>query len=186
MIIRVLSSLLIGLLLSVPAVGQDSKQSRLFTGLSIAGIDVGGDRNGTAGLQGSYTRPLSDNVGFTADVGGQFGTLTFVNFQSYQFLFGPQISGRAGRIRGFAHALGGIAHVRSGGGTFDFFGIPITIPATSNTGVALGFGGGLDVGLGKRVSLRLFQVDAIPARLAGQWGHSVRVGFGLVFKFGGS
>ena len=59
--------------------------------------------------------------------------------------------------------------------------------SVSETGFAMAFGGGLDVNAGKRVAIRIFQLDYLPSRLAGVWSKKdFRASAGVVFKWGGA
>ena len=187
-------SLVVTLLLAVPTMAQNSAAGQLFGGFSYANIDALGRENGY-GFQASYSHSLSDKFSLVADFGGQFASIdssvpllgTFsIDFQNYEYLFGPRINQRSGKYNAFAHALVGASQVRTSATTINILGIPIPIPSTSETGFALGFGGGFDVDLSERVSFRVVQIDYIPANIAGAWTHNVRFGVGLVFKLGGS
>ncbi len=187
-------SLVVTLLLAVPTMAQNSAAGQLFGGFSYANIDALGRENGY-GFQASYSHSLSDKFSFVADFGGQFASIdssvpllgTFsIDFQNYEYLFGPRINQRNGKYNAFAHALVGASQVRTSATTINILGIPIPISSTSETGFALGFGGGFDVDLSERVSFRVVQIDSIPANIAGAWTHNVRVGVGRVFKLGGN
>jgi opacity protein-like surface antigen len=112
---------------------------------------------------------------------------------SLVFLFGPRLSSRSDEINFFVHALAGGIHkkVESTGslGT-DTPSVSGTI-ASSSTDFALGFGGGVDLKAVKHVSVRLFQFDYIPARVASdsssdghQWSHNYRLQAGIVIHWG--
>ena len=49
----------------------------------------------------------------------------------------------------------------------------------------MGFGGGVDVSAGDRLSIRVVQADWLPSRFSGTWiKNNVRFGFGVVYKIG--
>ncbi|HEY0385034.1 MAG TPA: hypothetical protein VGC64_03450, partial [Pyrinomonadaceae bacterium] len=79
------------------------------------------------------------------------------------------------KIKPFAHAMVGIAHGRDR--TDDaFFAADVN---DSDTGLAGVFGGGLDIRAGKRVDVRVVQVDYNPTRLFGETQNNFRIGAGI-------
>jgi hypothetical protein len=129
----------------------------------------------------SFTRSVHKCVGVTADFAGQYAhrvssvfcTAAFCpqrqDFNSYQFLFGPRFSLRGGRVTEFAHAL---------------FGIYDASGDISGTDFAMGFGGGVNVKLTGRLSVRAFQADYILVKEEFRWRHHLRLQTGIVFTFG--
>jgi len=79
---------------------------------------------------------------------------------------------RTRSLTAFGHALVGGATVR--------------IEGASDTGLAVGLGGGLDVVGNKNFGLRIIQVDYLPIRLGGEWNHNIRLQTGVIIKLGGS
>ena len=121
-----------------------------------------GDR-GEAGASG---RLLSLKVGLLADVATHYSN----PLRFHQFLFGPQFNGRIGRTNPFVHGLIGFESALGDGPT--------------DTNLALGFGGGIDVNISGPVSLRPVQFDWIPIKTS-QWNtNTLRFGIGLVIGFG--
>jgi opacity protein-like surface antigen len=149
------------------------------------------------GLKGDFSfHQTKDRTNFTN------GTDTVKN-QVYYFMAGPTLKLRnSSRIEPFVHALAGGAHTRfevesqrnlttgTVRNTFD----------TDSTDFAAAFGGGLDVRLGDRFSIRAFQVDYAPVflrdrsisvltaagalqpfTLEGQRQDNIRLSVGLVF-----
>ena len=122
------------------------------------------------GWQASLTANLRERFGITADFGGQYRSIAGTGVSQYEYLFGPQISARTERVTGFAHALFGGNSFRAPGGSLG--------------GFAMGFGGGVDANLKHPFAIRVIQVDYIPARVNGIWYSDLRLGFGVVYKFG--
>jgi len=95
------------------------------------------------------------------------------------FLAGPRLSARRERTTLFAEALVGVVRMRA-----DFGGVP------KFTDLALGFGGGLDVNVNKRIAIRAFQFDYLPSRTTNDftkdkvWLHHARAQVGVVLKLG--
>ena len=157
------------LLLGMLGQAQEYPTSEIFGGFSY--LNTGdGSRESLFGWQSSVTGNFSRTVGLTADFGGQYRSRFGTTLQGYEVLFGPRFTKRGERFTGFVHALFGVEHARAAG--------------ISDTGLAMGFGGGLDVNASDRIAIRVFQVDYIPNRFSGSWFHDARVGVGVVFKFG--
>ncbi|MBV9216699.1 MAG: hypothetical protein JO053_11030, partial [Acidobacteria bacterium] len=107
----------------------------------------------------------------------------------YNVLGGIQIKDNAsqGRVKPFAHALAGL-----GLGRADISNLTCT--TTSNidcasfgrgdhsSGLAMAFGGGIDVRLNNKVDIRAIQVDYNPVRLNGINENNLRIGVGIVIK----
>ena len=174
--------------------GQDKyPKGEIFGGYSFSHIQdytnsTDANLNGWgASVTGNFTR----HIGLTADFSGTYGSETVFpvcvaifptppgctaqsrHLSAYNLLGGPRFSFPIHGVTPFAHALFGVASLRRESG--------------SQTTFAMGFGGGVDVPLGKHFSYRLFQMDYIPVKHAfnlGGWDHNVRVETGLVFRFG--
>jgi hypothetical protein len=50
----------------------------------------------------------------------------------------------------------------------------------SSTGFSGVIGGGLDIRAGKRIDVRVIQVDYNPTHVEGEWQHNFRIGAGIV------
>jgi opacity protein-like surface antigen len=153
-----------------------------ITGFPTAWFGITGDF--------SYHRK-SDNTSITG------GTSNYER-EAFYFLAGPTLKIRnASRVEPYAHALFGAAHLRE---RYAF----TTTATTGNTQFsiepnttrfAMGVGGGLDVRLGSKFSLRLVQVDYTPVftgdrivtfsnnsiRLDKSRVDSLRISTGIVF-----
>ncbi len=193
-----LMSLLACLALAAPA--QTYPRWELFAGYSYGNVDSNvsgqsGPRTHANGWAGSVAGNLHQNLGFTADVAGHYGSLRTqrpagnldLDYRDYQFMFGPQLSHRMEYSTVFAHALFGGVNTRISGGTFTLPGPPVTtltIPRTDVTHFGMGFGGGLDVHAGKHVAVR-FGFDWVPVLTKAQdWQQNFRANVGVVFKSG--
>jgi hypothetical protein len=102
-------------------------------------------------------------------------------------LGGPEFTARVGPAVFFAHGLAGYGEVE--GGLF----------SPNRSGLALAFGGGVDIRLSSRFSLRLIDVDYLPSHFSGQayvslfapagprvtsWENNARITAGVIVKFG--
>ncbi len=100
----------------------------------------------------------------------------------YSILAGPQLTDRAGRITGFAHALIGVTHVGDG---FQLVGGGVQGSMNSFT---MAFGGGIDANINAKLAVRVFQGDYEYIRAKHNTNFAVsgtnnfRLSFGLVFK----
>lgn len=97
----------------------------------------------------------------------------------YDALFGPQVSVSIAKVRPFAHALFGVAHMSTSG-------TPLVLG--SDTAYANAFGGGVDYWLTHRLGLRA-QADYFPNRLFTYGGFlnipghaNLRFSTGIVFR----
>lgn len=108
------------------------------------------------------------------------------NFQVHsgrdQFLGGLQIknNSRTTTVKPFVNALAGLAVLRQRNCSNVDAGC-IIVDGGSNHFI-MSIGGGLDVRLNRRMDVRLFQVNYDPIRYDSNfWGHTFRIGVGLVF-----
>lgn len=179
----------VGLLIfSIPVLAQDNyPRVELFAGYGYLSLDevfsVTGDRLGTNGWNVSVTGNFHKNIGITGDFSGYYGSdsATFpfigtvdVKQRGYAFLVGPRIAMRTDRATPYVHALFGAER-----GTREIFGVPVT-----DTNFTMAFGGGVDVNLGKKIAIRVFEVDYVNIR-NGFSSHNFAVRTGIVFRLGG-
>ncbi len=156
-----------------PQVVQGLPKFEIFAGPSLlcSGCQDRG-RELLGGWQASVGTNLRRNFGITADFGGQYRSLSGIGVSQYEYLFGPHFARRSNRTTAFVHALfGGVTH-RGGG-----------------IGFGMGFGGGLDVNVSKRLAIRAVQFDYVPNHFTAfgtsGWDHDLRLGVGVVIKAGG-
>ncbi len=191
--------------LSVPASAQsDYPRAELFGGFSFGSIEVQAPvsltfgHEAAEGFQAAIAVNVNRTLGIVVDFGGLWGDHpTFQSgtsfgegtFRVLHIFAGPRFTMRTNRITVFVHALPGFAQQRETITTGSFFFPPTTTTSTSN-GFAMALGGGVDVNLGKRLAIRAVQIDYLPTRFSTpfftNFRSNVRVGVGVVFKFGGS
>ena len=163
--------------------------------------------NGFNGFTGQGTVNLSRYFGVTAQVDGSYrsaanlssfsilGISPSANEHLYDFLAGPTATARFGKNSVFAHALFGVAHSSLNAGV----GLPIiggiSTGLTSASGFAMAFGGGVDLGLTRRIALRVAQIDYLRTQFSatdalltglsttGARQNSWRYSAGIVFRF---
>jgi opacity protein-like surface antigen len=186
-------------LAAIPVNAQDEYPSvEIFGGYSYLSVDVGADfddddfdideRESFHGIGVSIAGNISSSFGIVGDFSynrKDISDLTGLesNANVTLFLFGPRFTARGNSVDGFVHALVGGARQRVSI-TDDFFETDI-----SETDLALGFGGGVDIKAGNNFAVRLFQLDYIPIRgedpFTGdrQWSHNFRFQIGAVLRF---
>lgn len=168
---------------------------------------------GFNGFDTSAVYNFNRYVGLKGNISGHYNSETFVdgatNVNSrtrvYNFLAGVQVKDNrkeGGALRPFAHALGGVARVSfSTRQTNQFAPPPFNdFPVSdSQTNFAMKLGGGLDVRLGRRVDLRLVEINynpvfggerklvggpfpQTPVTAQGRTAHNFTIGIGIVFR----
>ena len=194
---------------SITATAQDDRNKiETYIGYSYLSTDAGlsevdtnlEDRVGTNGVELSITGNPHRYIGIKGDFSWHQKTDNFVNgadnaslrYRTGQFLGGVQFKDNkldGSHLRPFAHVLVGLAHqsvtVR---GTLDSD--PFDEDFTSNN-FAMAFGGGLDVRINNRVSLRVIQAEYNPIffrsrdingiSFEGRTQSNFRIGAGVVF-----
>ena len=135
-------------------------------------------RGDSTGFQVGATWHFNRWFGVFGDLGGHYSTNSDLgpNFPGvtaestvYEYLFGPRFTFRGSRVDGFAHGLFGVCDGRTNIGF-------------SDTGLAFGGGGGVDIGIARNLAVR-GQFD-----LFGSFADIVdvnsRFSVGLVLKLG--
>ena len=167
---RTLMMIAVCLLMSLSAVAADSK-AEVFAGYQYSRLD-GADLNG---WNGALTGNLTQHLGVTADFSGSYQTIGGISTKTYTYTFGPVISGRKDeKFVPFAHALFGGVHTSGSLGN---------VSATVS-GFAMMIGGGIDVSLSDRLSIRAGQFDWMSLRANGSSdNNNFRYSGGVVFHF---
>ena len=141
--------------------------AEVFGGFSVLTIKSGGTRTTPLGWQASVAGNVTDMFQLVGDVGGQYKDGSSI----YQYMAGPRVRSGLDNASVFAHALFGGSRVGGGG--------------ASQNGFTMGFGGGVDVSAGDKLSIRVVQADWLPSRFSGTWiKNQIRFGFGVVYKIG--
>jgi hypothetical protein len=168
-------------LFTVAASAQDVPKLDIFAGYSyfrvnpstsgIGSFDLNGGSASVAYNANHWLSGVADFGGYHANhiLGtGLDGTLS-------TYLFGPRVSYRhSDRFTPFGQVLFGVAHIGSG--------------SSSNNAFATTVGGGVDVKVAQRFSLRPVQVDYVLTRFnelgsGAQSQNNLRVSTGVVFHF---
>jgi opacity protein-like surface antigen len=175
--------------------GTEYQKGEIYVGYSANFIDTDGafstnpndERDRFDGVNVAGAANISRYFGLKADFShhrkdGRFTvgtTTTDVRARLTQFMGGVKVQDNAleTRFRPFAHALVGVAHASADLNTG-------TVSASdSDNGLALAFGGGLDIRVHKNVDIRAIQLDYNPNRFNGETDNNIRVGVGVNFRF---
>jgi hypothetical protein len=167
-------------------------KAEIFAGYSFSHTSFDTTGHNLNGWGASVSATGGRYIGLAGDFSGTYGsqTQTFAppcpspgclpqtqtsRASAYHFLGGPRFTHRTQDGTLFAHVLFGLSNLRA------------AAPG-NRTEFAMGFGGGVDVPLRKRLAFRVFQADYIPAKrsstVGGGWDHDFRVQTGIVFTFG--
>ena len=164
-----------------PVVAQSSvPRVELFGGYSLLPAnDQDFPRATSHGVQGSVTLNLTPSFGLFVDAGAQWSTARnlgagfeglVANTVVREILVGPRFVGRSEGADVFVHGLFGLA---SGDAGEDFAGF-------SDTGLAFGGGGGIDIRVSRHVAVR------VQAEYLGSFAdiveHNTRFAAGLVWR----
>lgn len=163
-------------LLAQTAAAQETPRAELFGGYSYAGGNFHGWH---AAVNGNVNKWFGLTADFTGHYGGATDEDGFDERQRvYSYHFGPRFSLRRQRVTLFAHALVGASSLKTRltgfGQRFEF----------DDTGLSFVAGGGLDIKVHDRVSIRAFQLDYLRARFFGETEARGRLAFGLVLRLG--
>lgn len=132
----------------------------------------------TLGVNASVTRYFDNSpVGFTAEVGANFDN-DETDSSLVTGMVGLTAKARRDKtVQPFVRGLVGVGRIRSNNEQLN----PATFFDRADTGLAFATGAGLDLQLGKRVGLRLVQVDYLQTRTFGEPVNNVRFGAGITF-----
>jgi hypothetical protein len=172
------------MLLGGAAMAQDNApKAEIFGGFSY--MRTAGHTN-INGWNAQAAVNINRWFGIVGDFSGHYQTqsmdLTRPSASVTSFMFGPQLSDRAGRVTGFVHALFG--NVRTTEGLLFGKG---ELPSTS-TNFGMSFGGGIDANVTDLIAVRLFQADYLMARVANpvtnqtENRNNFRLSIGVVFR----
>jgi hypothetical protein len=157
---------------ALPAVAQTPRIA-VEAGYSFMRFDsstIGfADYSNLQGANGSLTYNLAPYFGVTAEVGGEYGD----HLQVAGWMVGPQIYHHFLGADFFAHGLFGQSQTKLDFGT-----------SLTNTGRAVAGGGGFDIPISARFSIRPIQVDFINTQTFNTSQNNLRFSAGLVFRWG--
>lgn len=170
----------------VDETGNDDIDDALEEGRNFRGFNVSGVYNVS-----KYVGLKADFSGYYRNFRASFPGVTNearINASIYNVLGGVQIknNSRDRKIKPFAHALVGVGITRAKlNDSFCQETFGTSCPAEfrdSESSLSMAFGGGLDVRVSRRFSIRAFQVDYNPMRKNGETSNNIRFSFGVVFN----
>ena len=168
----------LSLLLCLPILAQnEAPRTEIFGGYSHNIGNAQGWNASVAVNPNGWFGVVSDFSGLTQKDSEQ-GVEGRVRANTY--LFGPQFSYRAKRVKPFARMLFGVTNIKASA-----TGVNESVEF-SDTGFSYGAGFGLDIRLNTVVSIRAFQADYIHTRFQEEGQHNGRLSFGIVLSFGGN
>ncbi|MGC2447099.1 MAG: hypothetical protein WA477_05595 [Candidatus Sulfotelmatobacter sp.] len=173
------------------AAAQIPTSGNVFFGYSYYSSDVSAvNRTNMNGWEASVEGKFFPFLGIVADFDTHYGSQNFVlgnpplacpvliphcvttlnaNFSENNYLFGPRVSVSVAKLRPFAEALFGAAHLHVNGGSTD-------------TSFATAIGGGLDYKILRVLAWRL-QGDYVRTSLLSSHQNNVRISTGIVVRF---
>ena len=176
----VLVILLFALPVVVPslALGQEAPRFDVFGGYSYLRFDspsIGiADYSNLSGWNAGATFNIKRRWGVAVDFSGHYGS----ELHLYNFMIGPQYTWRREKSKFFVHGLIGKAQNR-----VENVVQPGRIGVES-VGRAFAAGGGYDIDVSPRFSIRVFQADYLNTSTFGTTQSDVRVSTGVVVHFG--
>ena len=160
------------LLLNCFAAAEDHSKVDIFGGYQFTHIALGHNSNGLNlnGWNASVSRYLNKYLGVRADFSGGYGTPFGVNTNVHSYLFGPIVRfQKHSKMTPFGHLLIGGAHLNTFSGSDNSF--------------SWAMGGGLDVYVNSRFSVRLAEADWLRTQFADSTQSNFRCSGGVVIKF---
>ena len=152
-------------------VSGDYQYARFNPGNGASGVNC----QGGSGSAGFY---LTSQIGVIGEFGGckVTGLPSGTSAHALNYLFGPRLYfGAHGRVFPFVQALLGGERLSAG----------VTGVGTGSTSAfAMAAGGGADITLTRRLSLRAIQVDYLFTHFSGASQNNLRLQSGLVYRFG--
>jgi hypothetical protein len=185
---RIFGTALILIFFATLASAQAPSLGNIFAGYSYYNTNLGAERQSLNGWQGSVEgKFFLPFIGIVGDVSANYGNLRFpicpvipvgvpagpcasigVNSHIGNFLIGPRVSITVGKVRPFAEALFGAAHVSTSG-------------LGSDTSFSTGVGGGIDYYLVHVLGVRV-EADYLHSNLFNNPQQNVRISTGIVLR----
>lgn len=154
------------------AVAQDVPQFEVFGGWNIVLPEEQVDLDYLNGWEGTFVVNANEYAGVAVDASGQYsGEEGAPSFHS--ILIGPQVSiPKHERIVPFVRALFGVTHVN------------FENDIMNENGFTMAYGGGVDVKINDRFSVRPIQAEYMTTRIDGEFINFARLAAGVVINFG--
>ena len=175
MISKLVCAICLITVMSLAALSQDVPKVEVFAGVSWAGGNFKGPNI-------SATVNVNKWLGLTADYSGHYGSerpgVVLISQDAQTFQGGPRVSLRGKRLTPFFYALFGRTRFKQSATVNGQF------LSESDSGFTSTYGGGLDVRVNDRVSIRAFQLDYFRPNFFGEVHNRGRLAAGVVLKFG--
>ncbi|MGH9798924.1 MAG: hypothetical protein ACRD82_01030, partial [Blastocatellia bacterium] len=170
------------MLCSAQAMAQNTPKVELFGGYSYTRSSFFQDEldkvNGN-GWHGSVSVSSPFWVEGVVDVSGHYGSAQGVNSSLHLFLAGPRFVYHGKRFCFFSQTLFGRARVRADAA------VPgVTTAAATDSAFAVASGGGFDIRVKDKLSLRVAQLDYVSTNFNGYAVGAFRFSTGVVLHFG--
>jgi len=153
--------------------GGNTPKAEIFGGYQYTRFDGGVNANG---WNTSIAGNLNNWFGIAGDFSGAYKSQSGVSFHNYTYTFGPVFSYRHNeKFTPFAHFLiGGASASASVSG----------VGSGSSSGLAMMFGGGLDVNASRRFALRAVQFDWLGLHSNGvSDNNNMRISTGILIRY---
>jgi len=181
----------------MPCLAQENPEWEVFGGYSLQRSGVREFFKSTPSLYtfrdrtawlGGWDFALTENVnrwfGGTLDLSGHYKTRDFLGSTNreriHSVLYGPRFFQRIHGLVPFGHVLIGLAHADRA--------VTSVGPHEKDNAFAVAPGGGLDLNLGKKAAIRVFQAEYFRTNLRtevfGTSPNGYRASFGVVFYLG--
>lgn len=193
---RALSFLFFLPVLSFPILAQDGfPRYEIFGGSSLISSPVGFQRDVFNGWSAEFSTYFRKEIGATVSISRQYGNVMPLGcfeprFSRFYATYAPKVCTEGIGV-GLRQTLAGPRFTwrKKGITTFgDFLYGRSTASYEQGKHFTMGYGGGVDLRVNDRFSLRPFQFTYIPSRAPDSgflWRHSFRYQTGVVFNFGG-
>ncbi len=165
-------------------ISDEHPRAELFVGYSYLRTDTTGLGFSLNGWNGSIAGNFNRWFGLVADFSGHYistssellGSPIRAKFNFHSFLFGPRFSYRTERMTPFAHVLFGVTRGRTSSSVDGF------ISSGTDVVFSMAAGGGIDLRMNERISIRALQFDYFLTRFAESNQHNLRFSSGFVFR----
>ena len=153
---------------------QDVPQFEVFGGWNIV-LPEGDEIDYLNGWEGTFGVNINEYASAVIDVGGVYysGDGDMGSISLHSFMVGPQFKlPGTEKIVPFVRALFGGSHLDTADDLMN------------DNGLAMAFGGGVDINYNDMISIRPAQIEFVTNRFSGEFVNSARFAAGVVFKFG--
>ena len=166
---------------AVLAVAQDIPKAEIFGGYSFVKCEANANADDIDCSMSGWDANLAVNgskyLAFVADFSGVYGDIEDAgNLKLFSAMFGPKLTIRAGRVTPYIQGLFGATHAS--------FTAEDDVEAETENMFAMAFGGGIDVAVNDRISIRPAQVEYFTTKMGSDLLNHFRYSAGIVFKLG--